>query len=155
MCRPDALILGSRPRWKLDEAPGGRLRHWGRAALELCRVRRGSARIPLRGNPGSASTSKVPGKASREPGTAVTHAFAESFKTASKAVGSAGAATRTQEEEKNTSPPQSSVSFWQVGGQGLGLRVEKRDRAVSDNQGKLKGKALVQANYSQKKKKKE
>ncbi|KAJ1211658.1 hypothetical protein NDU88_007015 [Pleurodeles waltl] len=39
----------------------GRLRHWGRAALELRRVRRGSARIPLWGNPGSASTSKVPG----------------------------------------------------------------------------------------------
>ncbi|KAJ1161632.1 hypothetical protein NDU88_002116 [Pleurodeles waltl] len=82
MCQPDALILESRPRWNPDEAPGGRLRHWGRAALELRRVRRGSARIPLQGNPGSASTSKVPGKASQEPGSAVTCAFSESFKKA-------------------------------------------------------------------------
>ncbi|KAJ1119354.1 hypothetical protein NDU88_007540 [Pleurodeles waltl] len=100
MCRPDAIILGSRPRWKLDEAPGGRLRHWGSAALELCRVRRGSARIHLRGNPGSTNTSKVPGKVSRETGSTVTCAFSESLRTASKAVASAGAAIRTQEEEK-------------------------------------------------------
>ncbi|KAJ1088189.1 hypothetical protein NDU88_001348 [Pleurodeles waltl] len=85
MRQPDVLILESRPRWNSDEAPGGRLRHWGRAALELRRVRRGSARIPLRGNPGSASTSKVPGKATREPGSVVTRAFSESFKKASKA----------------------------------------------------------------------
>ncbi|KAJ1190359.1 hypothetical protein NDU88_007097 [Pleurodeles waltl] len=45
------------------EAPGGRLRHWERAALELRRVRRGAARIPLRGNPGRISTSKDPGSA--------------------------------------------------------------------------------------------
>ncbi|KAJ1217120.1 hypothetical protein NDU88_004715 [Pleurodeles waltl] len=155
MCQPDALILENRPRWNPDEAHGGRLRHWGRAALELRRVRRASARIPLRGNPGSASTSKVPGKASREPGSSVTRAFSESFKKASKAVTSAGAATRTQEEEKSPSPPQSSVSLWQVGGQGLGVKGDKRDRAVSDNQLKLNGKTLDQANYSQKKKKKE
>ncbi|KAJ1152734.1 hypothetical protein NDU88_005509 [Pleurodeles waltl] len=154
MCQPDALIPGSRPHWKTDEPPGGRLRHWGRAALELRRVRRGSARIPLRGNPGSASTSKVLGKASREPGSTVTCAFSETFKTASKAVASGGAATRIQEEEKSSSPPQSSVSLWQVGGQGLGIRVDKRDRAVSDNQVKLKGKASDQANYSQIKKRK-
>ncbi|KAJ1205836.1 hypothetical protein NDU88_001261 [Pleurodeles waltl] len=155
MCQPYALIPGSPPRWKTDEAPGERLRHWGRAMLELRRVRRGTARITLRGNPGSASTSKVPGKVSREPGSAVTRAFSETFKTASKAVAGAGAATRTQEEEKSPSPPQSSVSLWQVGGQGLGVRVDKRDREVRDNQVKLKGKASDQANYLQKKKKKE
>ncbi|KAJ1172624.1 hypothetical protein NDU88_004468 [Pleurodeles waltl] len=54
------------------EVLGGRLRHWGRAALELCRVRKGSARIPLRGNPGRVSTGKAPGKESREPDSATT-----------------------------------------------------------------------------------
>ncbi|KAJ1097941.1 hypothetical protein NDU88_003057 [Pleurodeles waltl] len=43
------------------EASAGRPRHWERAALELRRVRRGAARIPLRENPGRISTSKVPG----------------------------------------------------------------------------------------------
>ncbi|KAJ1214206.1 hypothetical protein NDU88_001832 [Pleurodeles waltl] len=152
MCQPDAPIPGSRPRWRSDEAPGGRLQHWGRAVLELRRVQRGSARIPLRGNTGSTSTSKVPGKASREPGSAVTRAFSENVKTASKAAAGAGATTRTQEEEKSPSPPQSSISLWQVGGQGLGIRVDKRDRAVSDNQVKLKGKTSDQANYLKKKK---
>ncbi|KAJ1181642.1 hypothetical protein NDU88_006845 [Pleurodeles waltl] len=55
-------------------APGGRLWHWERAALELRRVRRGAARIPLRGNPSRASTSKVPGRNSQEPGSAATRA---------------------------------------------------------------------------------
>ncbi|KAJ1188906.1 hypothetical protein NDU88_005662 [Pleurodeles waltl] len=49
MCLTDTTFSESRPRRKLDEPPGGRLRHWGRAALELRRARRGSARIPLRG----------------------------------------------------------------------------------------------------------
>ncbi|KAJ1106000.1 hypothetical protein NDU88_003403 [Pleurodeles waltl] len=79
MCLTDATFSESRRHWKLDEPPGGRLWHWGRAALELRRARRGSARIPLRGNPGNASTSKALGKVSREPGSAVTRAFSENF----------------------------------------------------------------------------
>ncbi|KAJ1170045.1 hypothetical protein NDU88_001926 [Pleurodeles waltl] len=55
---------------KEGEAPGGRLRHWERAALELRRVCRGAARIPLRGYLSRISTSKVPGRNSQEPGSA-------------------------------------------------------------------------------------
>ncbi|KAJ1152175.1 hypothetical protein NDU88_004952 [Pleurodeles waltl] len=62
------------------EALGGRLQHWGRAALELRRVRRGSARIPLRGNPGRVSIGKAPGKESREPDSATTHLSSPSSK---------------------------------------------------------------------------
>ncbi|KAJ1143414.1 hypothetical protein NDU88_009723 [Pleurodeles waltl] len=54
------------------EVLGGRLRHWGRATLELRRVRKGSARIPLRGNPGRASSGKAPGKEFREPDSGTT-----------------------------------------------------------------------------------
>ncbi|KAJ1083461.1 hypothetical protein NDU88_003620 [Pleurodeles waltl] len=72
MCRPAARILETPLFQRPGEAYGGRLRHWGRAALELCRVRRGSARIPLRGNPGRVSTSKAPGKVSREPDSVIT-----------------------------------------------------------------------------------
>ncbi|KAJ1083055.1 hypothetical protein NDU88_003215 [Pleurodeles waltl] len=49
------------------EAPGERLRHWGLATLELRQVRKGSARIPLRGNAGRVSTGKAPRKESWEP----------------------------------------------------------------------------------------
>ncbi|KAJ1192688.1 hypothetical protein NDU88_001994 [Pleurodeles waltl] len=145
MCRPAAAILESRPLRDSGKASGRRLRHWGRAVLELRRVRRGSARIPLWGNQGSASTGKVPGKVSREPGSAVTRTFSENFGAVSKEVGIAGAATSLREEDKSTPLPQSSVNFLQVGG--LGLRVEKRDRAVGGNQGKPKGKTLDQVNY--------
>ncbi|KAJ1185378.1 hypothetical protein NDU88_002171 [Pleurodeles waltl] len=70
MCPP---IIGStrKPSFEEGEASGGRLRHWDRAALELRRVRRGAAWIPLRGNPGRVSTSKVPGRNTQEPGSAV------------------------------------------------------------------------------------
>ncbi|KAJ1155302.1 hypothetical protein NDU88_008033 [Pleurodeles waltl] len=113
MCLTDTPFSESRPRRKLDEPPGGRLRHWGRAALELRRAQRGSARIPLRGNPGNASTSKAPGKVSREPGSAVTRAFSENSKKASEAAAGAGATIRTREEEKSPAPPQSSIGLWQ------------------------------------------
>ncbi|KAJ1099970.1 hypothetical protein NDU88_005061 [Pleurodeles waltl] len=151
MCLTDATFSESRPCRKLDEPPGGRLRHWGRAALELRRARRGSARIPLRGNPGNASTSKASGKVSREPGSAVTRAFSGNLKKASEAAAGAGATRETQEEEKSPAPPQSSISLWQVGGQGLGIRGDRRDLVVSNNLGKTSD----QANYSQRKKKKE
>ncbi|KAJ1202664.1 hypothetical protein NDU88_006461 [Pleurodeles waltl] len=76
------------------EALGGRLRHWGRAALELCRVRRGSARIPLRGNPGRVGTGKFPGKESREPDSTTMRLSSPSLTKggkASKVVGVVGA----------------------------------------------------------------
>ncbi|KAJ1198403.1 hypothetical protein NDU88_002244 [Pleurodeles waltl] len=76
MCRSTARSTSRSLETQWFQAPGealgGRLRHWGRAALELCRVRRGSARIPLRGNPGRVSTGKAPGKESREPDSATT-----------------------------------------------------------------------------------
>ncbi|KAJ1128735.1 hypothetical protein NDU88_007110 [Pleurodeles waltl] len=62
MCLPAAESTETRSARQRGEAPGGRLRHWERAALELRQVRRGAARIPLRGNPSRASTSKVPGQ---------------------------------------------------------------------------------------------
>ncbi|KAJ1155621.1 hypothetical protein NDU88_008350 [Pleurodeles waltl] len=43
------------PSFEEGEVFGWRLRHWDPAALELRRVRRGAARIPLRGNPGKVS----------------------------------------------------------------------------------------------------
>ncbi|KAJ1163090.1 hypothetical protein NDU88_003553 [Pleurodeles waltl] len=73
------------------EVLGGRPRHWGRAALELRRVRRGSARIPLWGNPGRVSTGKAPGK---EPDSATTHLSSPSSSkggNTSKVVGAVGA----------------------------------------------------------------
>ncbi|KAJ1199700.1 hypothetical protein NDU88_003533 [Pleurodeles waltl] len=100
MCLTDTPFSESRPRRKLDEPPGGRLRHWGRAALEL--------RL------GNASTSKAPGKVSREPGRAVTRAFSENSKKASEAAAGAGATIRTREEEKSPAPPQSSIGLWQI-----------------------------------------
>ncbi|KAJ1216426.1 hypothetical protein NDU88_004028 [Pleurodeles waltl] len=79
MCWPAALISETRLLWGSGEASGGILRHWGCVALELRRVRRGSARILLRGNPDRASTSKVPGKVPREPGSAVMRVFSTNF----------------------------------------------------------------------------
>ncbi|KAJ1169926.1 hypothetical protein NDU88_001812 [Pleurodeles waltl] len=73
MCPP---TIGSTrkllPSFEEGEVFGGRLRHWYRAVLELRRVRRGAARIPLRGNPGRVSPSKIPGRNTQEPGSAVT-----------------------------------------------------------------------------------
>ncbi|KAJ1137780.1 hypothetical protein NDU88_004176 [Pleurodeles waltl] len=92
MCHSTARISETRLFQAPGEAYGGRLRHWGRAALELRRVRRGSARIPLRGNPGRVSTGKAPGKVSREPDSATTCLSPSSLNTGktSKVVGVAG-----------------------------------------------------------------
>ncbi|KAJ1186809.1 hypothetical protein NDU88_003589 [Pleurodeles waltl] len=115
MCWEEALLPESRSRCNPDEAPGGRLRHWGRAALELRRARRGSARFPLRGNPGNASTGKAPGKTSRELGSAVIRAPFDIPRRASEKVAGAGASGKAREEEKSPAPPQPSISLWQVG----------------------------------------
>ncbi|KAJ1193615.1 hypothetical protein NDU88_002911 [Pleurodeles waltl] len=72
MCCPAARDAESRPLLRPGEASSERIRHWGRAALELRRVRRGSARIPLRGNPGRASIGKAPEKVSQEPDSVTT-----------------------------------------------------------------------------------
>ncbi|KAJ1151829.1 hypothetical protein NDU88_004608 [Pleurodeles waltl] len=72
MCCPAVRDAESRPLLRPGEASGERLRHWGRAALELRWVRRGSARIPLRGNPGRASIGKAPEKVSQEPDSVTT-----------------------------------------------------------------------------------
>ncbi|KAJ1219044.1 hypothetical protein NDU88_006615 [Pleurodeles waltl] len=106
MCWEEALLPESRSCYNPDEAPGGRLRHWGRAAPELRRARRGSARIPLRGNPGNASTGKAPGKTSRELGSAVISAPFDIPRRASEKVAGAGASGKAREEEK--SPPHPS-----------------------------------------------
>ncbi|KAJ1177168.1 hypothetical protein NDU88_002430 [Pleurodeles waltl] len=85
------------------EASGRRLRHWERATLEPRRVRRGAARILLRGNPGRISTSKVPGRNSQEPGSAVTRA-----KTGSREGGCSGSRARrrlNQAEWRGLEPP--------------------------------------------------
>ncbi|KAJ1129738.1 hypothetical protein NDU88_008104 [Pleurodeles waltl] len=93
MCRSTARISETWLFQAPGEASGGRLRHWGHAALELCRVRRGSARIPLWGNPGRVSTGKAPGKVSREPDCTTTRLSPSSLNTekTSKVVGVAGA----------------------------------------------------------------
>ncbi|KAJ1189761.1 hypothetical protein NDU88_006503 [Pleurodeles waltl] len=128
MCLPAALTLGNQPLRKPGEAPGGRLRHWGRAPLELRREQRGSARIPLRGNPGSACTSKVPRKVSREPGRAAMRVFLESLKTTNKAAGSAGGKTSAQEQGKSPSLHQSSDSV---------LQARPEDIVLVPGQGKM------------------
>ncbi|KAJ1091243.1 hypothetical protein NDU88_004370 [Pleurodeles waltl] len=110
MCWEEASLPESRSRCNPDEAPGGRLRHWGRAALEPSRARRGSARIPLRGNPGNTSTGKAPGKTSRELGSAVIRAPFDLLRRASETV--AGASGKAREEEKSPAPPQPSISLW-------------------------------------------
>ncbi|KAJ1144606.1 hypothetical protein NDU88_010904 [Pleurodeles waltl] len=65
MCRSTARSTSQSLETQRFQAPGealgGRLRHWGRAALELRRVQRGLARIPLLGNPGRVSTGNAPG----------------------------------------------------------------------------------------------
>ncbi|KAJ1178213.1 hypothetical protein NDU88_003460 [Pleurodeles waltl] len=93
MCRSTARTPETRLFQVPGEAPSGRLRHWGCAALELRRVRRGSARIPLRGNSGRVSTGKAPGKESREPDRATTRLSSPSpnIGKTSKVVGVAGA----------------------------------------------------------------
>ncbi|KAJ1089457.1 hypothetical protein NDU88_002608 [Pleurodeles waltl] len=104
MCRPTPRLASRIPRnseTRQIQAPGevlaGRLRHWGRAALELRRARKGSARIPLRGNPGRASIGKAPGKESQEPDSAATRLFSPSIKgKTSKVVGVVGARGTTK-----------------------------------------------------------
>ncbi|KAJ1192276.1 hypothetical protein NDU88_001587 [Pleurodeles waltl] len=93
MCHSTAQTSETRLFQAPGEAPGGRLRHWGRAALKLRRVRRGSARIPLRGNPGRVSTGKAPGKESQEPDSTTTRLSSPSpnIGKTSKVVGVAGA----------------------------------------------------------------
>ncbi|KAJ1201208.1 hypothetical protein NDU88_005022 [Pleurodeles waltl] len=120
MCRPAARISETRLFQRPGEASGGRLRHWGRAALELHRVRRGSARIPLWGNPGRVSTGKVPGKVSREPDSAITRLSSSPLnpETASKVVGVAGARGTIREGDKSSPSPQPSAFTLQVGGVG-------------------------------------
>ncbi|KAJ1137173.1 hypothetical protein NDU88_003586 [Pleurodeles waltl] len=101
MCRSTARSASRTPRnseTRQIQAPGevlgGRLRYWGRAALELRRVRKGSARIPLRGNPDRVSIGKAPGKESRDPDSATTR-FSSPSSTkggkTSKVVGAGGA----------------------------------------------------------------
>ncbi|KAJ1165010.1 hypothetical protein NDU88_005440 [Pleurodeles waltl] len=134
MCLPAALFLGNLPLRKTGEAPGRRLWHWGRAALELRQARRGSARIPLRGNPGSACTSKAPGKVSREPGSAATRVFLGSLKMTNKAAGSAGGTTSAQEQGKSPSLPQSSDSILQ----NLMERIQTLEETVGGMKEELK-----------------
>ncbi|KAJ1191691.1 hypothetical protein NDU88_001007 [Pleurodeles waltl] len=87
MCLPAAESAGTRSaRQRGGEAPSGRLWHWERAALELRRVRRGSA--------GRASTGKVPGRVSQEPGSAATRAFQAARKEATAAAGLARSSPR-------------------------------------------------------------
>ncbi|KAJ1186073.1 hypothetical protein NDU88_002858, partial [Pleurodeles waltl] len=103
--RLDVLDSGTRPLHWLGEAPGGRLRHWGRAALELRRVRRGSARIPLRGNPGRASTGKAPGRVSQEPESAATRVVSAASETVNKAARIVGGSPRPSKGDKGPPPP--------------------------------------------------
>ncbi|KAJ1114258.1 hypothetical protein NDU88_002497 [Pleurodeles waltl] len=153
MCWVEAPLSESRSRCYPDEAPGGRLRHWGRAALELRRERRGSARIPLRGNPRNASTGKAPGRTPRELGSAVIRAPFDQLRRAREKVAGAEALGKAREEEKTPASPQPSINLWHVGGQGLGIKGDRRDPVASDSLWKLKGKGktLARANCSKKK----
>ncbi|KAJ1218639.1 hypothetical protein NDU88_006217 [Pleurodeles waltl] len=119
------------------EAPGGRPRHWERAALELRRVRRGAARIPLRGNPGRISASKVPGRNSQEPGSAVTRAKQAAGKEAVEAAEPVGGSIR--QSGGGWSPPLFSNSL-QVGGPGQ--KEGERGNEDCGAQGKRSVKAL-------------
>ncbi|KAJ1138979.1 hypothetical protein NDU88_005358 [Pleurodeles waltl] len=118
MCRPVARNAESRLLLRPGEASGERLQHWGRAALELRRVRRGSARIPLRGSPGRASIGKAPEKVSREPDSVSTH-ISSNPEFTSKVVGVAGARGTYRQGDKSSPPPQTSVNALLVGGLGL------------------------------------
>ncbi|KAJ1198339.1 hypothetical protein NDU88_002180 [Pleurodeles waltl] len=84
MCCPVVRDAESRPLLRPGEASGERLRHWGRAALELRRVRRG--------NPGRASIRKAPEKVSQEPDSVTTRYSSKlNPEFTSKVVGVAGA----------------------------------------------------------------
>ncbi|KAJ1088366.1 hypothetical protein NDU88_001523 [Pleurodeles waltl] len=155
MCWEEAPSPESRSRCNSGEAPCGRLRHWGRAALELHRARRGSARIPLRGNPGNPSTGKAPGKTPRELGSAVLRASLDVPRRASEKVAGAGASGKAREEEKSFAPPQPSFSLWQVGGQEWEITGDRRDPVASNSLGKLKGKGKTPALANCPKKKRE
>ncbi|KAJ1205204.1 hypothetical protein NDU88_000639 [Pleurodeles waltl] len=113
MCRPVARNSESRLFQRPEEASGERLWHWGRAVLELRRVRGGSARIPLRGNPGRASIGKAPEKVSREPDS-VTTRRSSNPEFASKVVSVAGARGTTRQGDKSSPPPQTSVNALQA-----------------------------------------
>ncbi|KAJ1138705.1 hypothetical protein NDU88_005086 [Pleurodeles waltl] len=104
MCWPAAENAETRSSRQRGEAPGGRLRHWERAVLELRRVRRSSARIPLRGNPGRASTGKDPRRTSQEPGSAATRAFQAARKRASEAAGTARSSPRLNGGDRSPPP---------------------------------------------------
>ncbi|KAJ1171379.1 hypothetical protein NDU88_003242 [Pleurodeles waltl] len=113
------------------EAPGGRLRHWKRAALELRRVRRGAARIPLWGNPGRISTSKV-------------HLVAwQCTKTGSLEGGCSGSRAHrrlNRAEWRGLEPPPLFSKSFQVGGPGQ--REGERGSEDCGAQGKRSAKAL-------------
>ncbi|KAJ1201526.1 hypothetical protein NDU88_005334 [Pleurodeles waltl] len=144
MCRPAAESAGTRLVRQRGEAPGGKLRHWERAALELRRVRRGSARIPLRGNPGRASTGKVPGRISQEPGSAAMRALQAARKEAIAGAGTARSSPR--QNGGGSSPPLFSSNPSQVGGPGP--REEERGSEVGGSQGKSYVKTLDLARHS-------
>ncbi|KAJ1088012.1 hypothetical protein NDU88_001171 [Pleurodeles waltl] len=114
MCCPAVRDAESRPLLRPGEASGERLRHWGRAALELRRVRRGSARIPLRGNPGRASIGKAPEKVSQEPDSVTTrYSSNPNPEFTSKVVGVTGARGAYRQGDKSSPPPQTSVNALQ------------------------------------------
>ncbi|KAJ1190431.1 hypothetical protein NDU88_007169 [Pleurodeles waltl] len=109
MCLPAAESMGIRSALQGGAEPGGRLRHWVRATLELSRVRRGAARIPLRGNPSRASTSKVPGRNSQVPGSVAMHTGQVARKEATAAAELVGSSFR-QSGGGWSPPPLSSLT---------------------------------------------
>ncbi|KAJ1090941.1 hypothetical protein NDU88_004069 [Pleurodeles waltl] len=150
MCQTDAPFseragrVGNRTSRPVGVSGTGGVPHWSSARRQ--EVRQG---FPFGGIQAPPALTRLPG---RYPGSLVARLQALFQIIFKKPAAGAGTATRTQEEEKSLSSPQSSISLWQVGGQGLGIRGDKRDRAVSDNQGRLKGKSSDQAKYSLKKK---
>ncbi|KAJ1097227.1 hypothetical protein NDU88_002352 [Pleurodeles waltl] len=88
-----------------------------------------------------------------ELGSAVIHAPFDQLRRASEKVAGAEALGKAREEEKTPAPPQPSINLWQVGGQGLGIKGDRRDPVASDSLGKLKGKGktLARADCSKKK----
>ncbi|KAJ1163654.1 hypothetical protein NDU88_004109 [Pleurodeles waltl] len=152
MCCPVARDAESQPLLRPGEASGERLRHWGHAALELRRVRRGSARIPLRGNPGRASIGKAPEKVSQEPDSVTARYSSNSNpESTSKVVGVAGARGAYRQGDKSSPPPQTSVNAFQVWG--LGLRGGERILMLVEDRGNLKAKRTRRITYSRKRKK--
>ncbi|KAJ1202145.1 hypothetical protein NDU88_005946 [Pleurodeles waltl] len=141
MCCPVVRDAESRPLLRPGEASGERLRHWGRAALELRSA----------GNPGRASIGKAPEKVSQEPDSVTTRYSSKlNPEFTSKVVGVAGARGAYRQGDKSSPPPQTSVNALQVGG--LGLRGGEKDIDVGGRQGKSKSKT-DQANHLFKKKK--